>query len=50
MHVVLSREYASDTSVFTLSPLLAPEFVNPAATLSRQLPLRQCLPVFSANV
>ena len=40
---------ASDTRVFTLSPLLAPELVNPAATLSRQLPFRQRLPVCSAN-
>ena len=40
---------ASDVSVCILSPLLAPEFVKPAATLSRQVPLRQRRPVCSAN-
>jgi hypothetical protein len=40
---------ASDVSVCSLSPLLPPELVNPAAILSLQVPSWQRLPVFSAN-
>lgn len=29
---------ANDINVATLSPLFVPDFVNPAATLSRQVP------------
>jgi hypothetical protein len=34
-----AAKMASETKVFSLSPLFAPELVNPAATLSRQVPL-----------
>jgi hypothetical protein len=40
---------ANDISADSLSPLLAPELVKPAATLSLHAPLRQRRPVRSAN-
>ena len=49
MHVVFAANTDNETKVLSLSPLLAPELVNPAATLSRQVPFMQRRPVCSAN-